>query len=52
MDIFRSLIENTVNVFFAALATAFAKRIVNDKCHKTTKKNHPHRRKRKGGSSS
>ncbi|GIN86320.1 hypothetical protein J6TS2_27060 [Heyndrickxia sporothermodurans] len=51
MDSLKSLIENTVNVFFAALATAIASRIVNRKWRKMTKKNHPHRRKRKGGSS-
>lgn len=51
MDSLKSLIENTVNVFFAALATAIAKHIVNGRRKKTTKKNHPHRRKRKGGSS-
>ncbi|MEK5393324.1 MULTISPECIES: hypothetical protein [Heyndrickxia] len=51
MDVFKSLIENTLNVFFAALATAFAKRLVSGKRKKTTKKNHPRRPKRKGGSS-
>ncbi|MEB6551455.1 hypothetical protein MXL46_20835 [Heyndrickxia sporothermodurans] len=51
MDSIKSLIENTVNVFFAALATAIAQRIVKSKRKKTTKKNHPHRSKRKGGSS-
>jgi len=51
MDNFKSLIENTVNVFFTALATAFAQQIVSSKRKKTTKKNHPRRRKRKGGSS-
>lgn len=52
MDSLKSLIENTVNVFFAALATAIASRIVNRKWkRKMTKKNHLPRRKRKGGSS-
>jgi len=49
MDFLRTLLENTVTVFFTALATAYAQRLAG-KRKKEQRKTTP-RHKRKGGSS-
>ncbi|MGE8203907.1 hypothetical protein ACQKP0_05025 [Heyndrickxia sp. NPDC080065] len=48
MDSLKSLIENTVNVFFAALATAIAGRIVSGRRKKGDKEEPPASAKTKG----